>query len=714
VAHSDKRHDYGLLSFVAAAGQELRPVDDLPGLVRAGAGSLVPGLADVAVVQCRVPGHPGQLAVAHTDERAAPPIERLVRDHLPAFEQAARWRSQHWDRVSPVWVRRITPSALRMALGPGQHEEVAQVIRRMGVASLIVVELEAGDRSLGWVALGRGPDRVEFGAGELAAAVVIARRLALILQATVLMQERSREAAARSRAEASLRKWSQAFMHAGWGAAIIDERSRSIEAVNPAFAQLHGFEDTAAVTGRLFDEIFLGPGGESAAGLLPTQGTVTYETRHRRADDHAAFPVMVGLTAVPGEGGAPGHYAAYVQDLSELKRAEERLREVERLEAVGRLAGGVAHEVNNMMTIVIGYADLVLNLPELSDEAKEELRQIRQAADHAAGVSKQLLAYSRQQVLRPEVVDLNDIVRHAARFLAPLLPKDIQLDIRLGQGPDTGVHVDRGQLERIIVNLALNARDAMPGGGRFELATDARDVEGDFGVQWLGFAVPPGRYAFITAKDTGAGMDSETQAHLFEPFFTTKPVGQGTGLGLSTTYGIVKQSGGYIWVESAPGAGTTFTLCFPAVPLEVQPRDRRARGQSNGAGTILVVDDEPAVRNVCTRLLRERGYDAIEAACGADALVELEQGSDAIRAVLTDIVMADMSGPELRARVAARWPQVPVMFMSGHPGPELVERGLLAEGEHLLQKPFTAADLAAAVGQVRRRERRLSAEGRTS
>ncbi|HEU4648915.1 MAG TPA: response regulator [Gemmatimonadales bacterium] len=706
--------DYGLLSFVAAAGQELRPRDDLPGLVQAAANSCVPGLADVAVLQVQAPGHPSHIAVAHGDSRKAALVEREMHEHLAAFAQGARGRAERWGRLSPLWVRRITPPALRLALGPGEHEALAQLLRRVAVTSLIVVELEVDDHSLGWMAMGRGSERAEFGAGELAAAVVLARRLSLLLHASMLREERTREAAARGRAEASLRKWSQAFMHAGWGAAIIDERTRTIEAVNPAFAQLHGFEDPAAVTGRLFDDLFLGPGGEPAAPLLPTQGTVTYETHHRRADDHATFPVMVGLTAVPGENGAPGHFAAYIQDLSDLKRAEDRLREVERLEAVGRLAGGVAHEVNNMMTIVIGYADLVLGMAELPEDAKEELRQIRQAADHAAGVSKQLLAYSRREVLRPVVVDLEDIVRSAARFLAPLLPTDIQLDIRLGHGTDTGVHVDRGQLERIIVNLALNARDAMRGGGRFELSTDYREVEGDFGVQWLGFAIPPGRYAFITAKDTGAGMDAETQAHLFEPFFTTKPVGQGTGLGLSTTYGIVKQSGGYIWVESAPGVGTTFTLCFPAMPLERAQQDRRTRGRGGGAGTILVVDDEPAVRNVCTRLLRGRGYDAIEAACGADALAELEQLGDSVRAVLTDIVMTDMSGPELRARIEVRWPHMPVLFMSGHPGPELVERGLLAEGERLLQKPFTAGDLSAAVAEALNREPRLSSGGRTS
>lgn len=706
--------DYGLLSFVAAASQELRPRDDLPGLLQAAADSCAPGLADVAVLQVEAPGHPSLMAVTHGDRRTAALVKREIHAHLAAFVQGARGRTQRSGRLSPLWVRRVTPQALRLALGPGDQDVLAQLLRRVAVTSLIVVELEADERSLGWMALGRGPERAEFGAGELAASVVLARRLSLLLQASLLREERTREAEARGRAEASLRKWSQAFMHAGWGAAIIDERTRTIEAVNPAFAQLHGFEDPATVIGRPFEELFFGPGGESAVPLLPAQGTVTYETRHRRADDHASFPVMVGLTAVPGENGAPGHFAAYVQDLSDLKRAEERLREVERLEAVGRLAGGVAHEVNNMMTIVIGYADLVLGMPELPEEAKEELRQIRQAADHAAGVSKQLLAYSRREVLRPVVVDLEDIVRSAARFLAPLLPKDIQLDIRLGNGTDTGVHVDRGQLERVIVNLALNARDAMPGGGRFELSTEYREVNGDFGVQWLGFAIPPGPYAFITAKDTGAGMDAETQAHLFEPFFTTKPVGQGTGLGLSTTYGIVKQSGGYIWVESAPGAGTTFTLCFPAMPLERAHHERRARGRSGGAGTILVVDDEPAVRNVCTRLLRGSGYDAVEAARGADALAELAQLGDAVRAVLTDIVMPDMSGPELRARIEAQWPHVPVLFMSGHPGPELVERGLLAEGERLLQKPFTAGDLSAAVAEALSREPRLSSKGGTS
>jgi PAS domain S-box-containing protein len=701
------------LSFVAAAGQELQAAAEVGAMVRTAASMLVPTLADVAVLWFSVPGYPAELVVAHKNPDAAPGLERQIREELPRFAPAARGRARRWNQSGPVWVRRITPRALRLAIGPGQEREMAEVLRRLEIGSLIVVELSGHGASLGWLALGRAPDRAELGAQALAASVALAQRTSLAIQTAILLEERAREASARAQAEARQRKWSQVFLHAGWGAAIIDERSRTIDAVNPEFARLHGFSDPNAAAGRLFDEIFLGPGGEPTPALLPTEGTVTYETRHRRVDDGASFPALVDLTAIPGNDGEPGYYAAYVQDLSQLKRTEERLREVERLEGVGRLAGGVAHEVNNMMTIVIGYADLVLGMPELPAEARDELRQIRQAADHAAGVSRHLLAYSHPQVLRPTVVDLNEIVSNAGRLLAPLLPDDIHLELRLGAEAESGVHVDRGQLERIIVNLALNARDAMSNGGRFELATDFREVAGDFGARWLGFSIPPGPYAILTAKDAGVGMDAETQAHLFEPFFTTKAIGKGTGLGLSTTYGIVKQSGGYIWVDSAPGKGTTFTLCFPVVPLESGRRDRRARGGIGDGASVLVVDDEPAVRSVCARLLRQQGFDAAEAASGDGALAVLERMGDAVRAVITDIVMPDMSGPELRARVEARWPAVSVVFMSGHPAPELVQRGLLAEGERLLQKPFSAVELSAAIaGALGRAPPRLSAGGR--
>jgi PAS domain S-box-containing protein len=688
-----------IVELITRLGNRLQASADVAALQGDIADLLVTTLADAAVLAVHTPQGHRSVVVRHRDPELEARMKTWVGSDERLISELARARSLRSKRPWPAWVRRVSPGAIRSFAPVGDAGRLAKQLAALDVSSIIVLEIADGGTELGWLAVARGAVRAPFTTEEFSGIGVFAQKAAQSILGAQFEDQRRAEAEAQRRAEAEQRRWAHMFAHAGWGAAVIDAATRRVQTVNPAFARMHGFPDVDAVQGREFDEIFRPPRGDEPVAL-PREDHVSYETVHHRADTGAAVPVLVDLSAVPGGNDGARYCAAYVQDLTQLKRAEHRVRELERLEAIGRLAGGVAHEVNNMLTIAIGFSDLLLGMPELPPSARDELRQIRQAADHAAGVSRQLLAFGRRQVLHPAPLELNEVVRGAARLLAPLLPRDIEVQTRLGVAGNQGIHVDRGQMEQIIVNLALNARDAMPSGGVFELATDFRDVSADFGSRWVGFEIPPGRYAFLTARDTGSGIDLEVQAHLFEPFYTTKPLGKGTGLGLATTYGIVKQSGGYIWVDSRRDAGTTFTLCFPVIELEHTQRERRARARVGAGASVLVVDDEPAVRTVCMRLLRRHGYDAGEAASGADALAALEGLGGRARVVLTDLVMPDMSGPELRDRIAERWPEIHVLFMSGHPAPELVHRGLLQDGEPILQKPFSASELSTAVADA--------------
>jgi two-component system, cell cycle sensor histidine kinase and response regulator CckA len=354
-----------------------------------------------------------------------------------------------------------------------------------------------------------------------------------------------------------------------------------------------------------------------------------------------------------------------------------------------------------MMTIVLGYADLVERAPGLTPEIKEDVAQICTAAGRAARVTQQLLAYSRQQLLHPTVLDLNEVVRTVLDSLRSLLPSDIEVETDL-QSITGGVRVDRAQLEQVIINLSFNARDAMPNGGRLHLATEYRELDSEFGRRSFGVAVPPGSYAILLVTDTGVGMDQHTQSHLFEPFFTTKPSGQGTGLGLSTVYGIVKQSNGYIWADSTHGEGSTLAVCFPVIPIggDSNPDESADEARRAGDETVLLVEDETAVRTLARRSLEAEGYRVLEAHDGEEAVAIAQGWIEPIDLVVTDVVMPRMGGRELRERLAAFRPEVPVLYMSAYANEDVVGRGLLHSGDPFIQKPFTAAGLASRVREL--------------
>jgi len=376
------------------------------------------------------------------------------------------------------------------------------------------------------------------------------------------------------------------------------------------------------------------------------------------------------------------------RDVTQQRQLEERLSRAHRMESVARLAGGIAHDFNNLLTVVLGSAEILLDDLPRAYARRNDLEEIKTAATQAAQLTRQVLAYSRQQVLAPRLLDLNGLVGGMERTLRPLVGARIEVALDLA-AQSGAVRVDSAQLEQAVVNLVMNARDAMPGGGRLQLAT--RNVVVDEAFAREHPPMRPGRYTTLAVRDSGVGMDEETQSHLFEPFFTTKPGRHGAGLGLATTYGIVKQSGGYIWTESAPGAGATFTIYLPwhepLVAGAVPAAD--SSGAARGAGeTVLVVDDEPAVRVVTKRILQRSGYAVLDAAGGAEALHALREHPGPVHLLLTDVIMPDMNGREVARQVRGQRPGIRVVYMSGYSPEAIAHDGLLDEGAAFVRKPF--------------------------
>jgi PAS domain S-box-containing protein len=380
----------------------------------------------------------------------------------------------------------------------------------------------------------------------------------------------------------------------------------------------------------------------------------------------------------------------------ELRRTEAQLRQAQKMEAVGRLAGGIAHDFNNLLTTILGTSDLLLEeLPE-QKRWREDVEEIRKAGDRAASLTRQLLAFSRKQVIEAAALNLNETVSSVSSMLRRLIGEDIELVTRLD--PDLGmIRADSGQVEQVLMNLAVNARDAMPKGGALVIETMNTQVEGD---KDAGPGIPPGSYVMLAVSDNGIGMDAEVQSHIFEPFFTTKEQGKGTGLGLATVYGIVRQSGGYVAVSSALGVGATFKIYLPRVKDVPEPKVTPRVSPRGGTETILVAEDEPAVRNLARRVLESHGYSVIAASGGEEALA-MSRGFDGrIHLLLTDVIMPGMSGPQLADRIASEREDARVLFMSGYTDTAISHHGVLEPGIWYLQKPFSPVGLAEKVREV--------------
>src|ERR1043165_4870296 len=381
-----------------------------------------------------------------------------------------------------------------------------------------------------------------------------------------------------------------------------------------------------------------------------------------------------------------------------LRKVEEQLRRAQKMEAIGRWAGGVAHDFNNILTAILGYSDLTLRQLKGDNRVRHKVEEIHRAAQRAGALTQQLLAFSRKQVMQPKVFDLNSIVAELDRMLRRLIGEDIDLvtilEPRLGR-----VKADPGQLEQVLMNLVINSRDAMPEGGKLTIET--KNVYLDSAYSQTHLSVRPGHYVMLAVSDTGVGMEPEIQEHIFEPFFTTKEKGKGTGLGLSTIYGIVKQSGGHLWVYSEVGHGTTFKIYLPLINEESSTEATGAPAQiAKGSETILMVEDEAALRELIREILEQDGYKVLVAHDGRDALSTSAQYQGAIDLLITDVVMPEVSGREVAERLTRDYAQVKVLFMAGYTDDAVVRHGVLEEGAHFLQKPFTPDALLRKVREI--------------
>jgi two-component system, cell cycle sensor histidine kinase and response regulator CckA len=391
--------------------------------------------------------------------------------------------------------------------------------------------------------------------------------------------------------------------------------------------------------------------------------------------------------------------ASLVQDVTERVALEERLRQSQKMEAVGRLAGGVAHDFNNLLTVIMGYSHVLTEGLTPGSKLYGATEQIRSAADRAAGITRQLLAFSRKQVLSPRVIDLNDIMLNLDTMLRRLIGEDVE--VMTVPARDLGsVKADPGQIEQVIMNLALNARDAMPLGGKLTLETSNVELSDVYAQDH--HPLEPGRYVMLAVSDTGVGMDAETQSRIFEPFFTTKEVGKGTGLGLPTVYGIVKQSGGYIWVYSEPGRGTTFKIYLPRVdqPAETVGEERKSAGMPRGNETILLVEDDPQVRQLASSVLGHCGYKVLTASGPEEGLEVCRSNHKGIHLLVTDVIMPGMNGRKLAEEVTRMCRGVKVLYISGYTNNAIVHYGVLESGLWFLPKPFSLANLVAKVREV--------------
>jgi two-component system, cell cycle sensor histidine kinase and response regulator CckA len=428
-------------------------------------------------------------------------------------------------------------------------------------------------------------------------------------------------------------------------------------------------------------------------------GERTYDTEYRVIwPDRSVHWIASRGQMLPDVPGRPRRMIGVNFDVNRRREAEIQLRQLDRLDTVARLAGGVAHEANNQMTVVSGAAGFILRRDDLPEAVREDAEHIRQAAERTATITQQLLAFSRRQILQPRVLDLNAAIRAFEAIIRRTMGEDTRLQLDLT--PELSrVRIDEGQLQQVLINLTLNARDAMASGGTLTLETRRLTLEGA-AADAHGVRIRPGRYVELTVRDTGVGMDPKTLAHIFDPFFTTKGVGQGTGLGLSTVYGIVKQSDGYVFAESTPGVGTSLRILLPVVTEPLSPQQRRAAEPGGKGETVLVVDDEPVVRAMMVRTLRETGYTVLDAKDGPAALALARGHAGPIHLLVTDLAMPGVRGRELARAVAELQPGLRVLFVSGFPGDELERRGLLEAGRPFLSKPFAPELLAAQVRQM--------------
>ena len=468
-----------------------------------------------------------------------------------------------------------------------------------------------------------------------------------------------------------------------------------LKSMNPAMRNLLGYGAEEVPQIRISDQIYADRKERPRLlEVLRRNGKIEgWETSLRKRDG-STVPVRISGW-LRGGNAKPEVFSSYVEDMTRQNTLEQQVRQVQKLEAVGRLAGGMAHDFNNVLVVIKLSTELMLAQITPESPFSKPLLQISNAADRAAALTRQMLAFGRQQIMQARVINLNTVVTETAHMLRRVIGEDIELVTNLSADLDNS-RLDPDQVTQVILNLAVNARDAMPKGGMLHVETAVADL--DEGYTREHPPVQPGRYVMLAVSDTGTGIDKSILPRIFDPFFTTKEVGKGTGLGLSIVYGIVKQSGGYIWVYSEPEHGTTFKLYFPATTAPLERLVARSEATFRPSGQIvLVVEDEITIRSKVRECLQQLGYQVFEADNGAAALQTCEQLQGNVDLVLTDLVMSGMGGHELAGILADRYPQIRALFMSGYTEDSAARREILLKGSAFLQKPFSVADLSTAV-----------------
>jgi two-component system, cell cycle sensor histidine kinase and response regulator CckA len=448
-------------------------------------------------------------------------------------------------------------------------------------------------------------------------------------------------------------------------------------------------------------QLYVHPGdADRFQGEIEKKGFLRdYEVTFRKKDG-TELDCLLNTSLRRANDGSILGYQGIIRDMTEQRKLEAQFRQSQKMEAIGTLAGGVAHDFNNLLTTIIGNADLGLMDMGKDHPLRGSIEDIKKAANSAASLTRQLLAFSRKQVIKPEVLDLNEVITVTKKMLKRLMGEDVELSTVLEPEP-WKVHADRGQVEQVIMNLTVNARDAMPQGGQLTVETANIDLDEDY-FRKHGIEEQPGSYVMLSVNDTGIGMDKETQSHIFEPFFTSKGIGKGTGLGLSTVYGIVKQNNGFVWTYSEPGQGTTFKIYLPKAKKDVEPekKGRTPVIKLDGSETVLIVEDDDSLRKLAKRSLQPHGYRILAAENGEDALRVSKENEGPIDLLITDVVMPKMGGKEVAERLQPLYPNMKVIYMSGYTDGTIVNHGVLAPGLNFFEKPFSPEGLARKVREV--------------
>ncbi|MFA4973017.1 MAG: PAS domain S-box protein [bacterium] len=599
---------------------------------------------------------------------------------------------------APVGEGLLTPVALalrasavqvtRAHVGDADLAPWRDELLRVGFASAVAVPLRADGNTLGVLGvLERDPGA--FDAAETELLQELADDIAFGLVA--LRTRAAREVAERALRE-SEERYRLLFERNLAGVFRLTADGRVVDC-NEACARIFGYASRAEALGTPVSTL-LEPSEESDAAherLLREGHLLNHEQSYRRKDGKTIW-VIENLSR------SGDLIDGTMIDVTERRLLEDQFRQSQQMEAVGRLAGGVAHDFNNLLSVIISYSGFALDALPASDPVRADLEEVKQAGERAAALTRQLLAFSRKQVIAPQVLSLNQVVGDLAGMLRRLLREDIHFVIKLAEQLGS-VSADAGQMEQVIMNLVVNARDAMPNGGTLIVETANVELDEEYVAEHLG--AQPGRYVLLAVTDTGSGMEATVREHIFEPFFTTKMVGRGTGLGLATVYGVVKQIGGYIWVYSEPGQGTCFKIYLPRLDAAAtQARRGQVSEVARGSETILLAEDDDAVRRVAERILVGAGYRVLTAANGQEAVGLMERHGREVDLLVTDVVMPQMGGHDLAEHLARLRPELKVIYVSGYTDDAIAHHGVLEPGTHLVAKPFTAVALTQKVREV--------------